>query len=234
MNAAPETDRDPPLGNGFRLEGLSIDPRSGDVSGPGGSEKLDPKVMDVLVLLAQRAGEVVLREELLAGVWTNVVVSDDVLSRCVYELRRQLSQAGGDERYKSLLETLPKRGYRLHGKVDVTEPLAAPDLPVPRRPTRRFVAIAGAVLLAAGAWFVASRWTSTPQGASKESAPAAHSIAVLPFVDMSPQQDQGYLSDGIPEEILDRLTHIDGLRVIARTSSFTFRDQRTDIRDIAA
>jgi TolB-like protein/DNA-binding winged helix-turn-helix (wHTH) protein/thioredoxin-like negative regulator of GroEL len=233
MNAVPESERVPPLENGFRLEGLTIDPRAGDVSGPGGSEKLDPKVMAVLVLLAEHAGQVVLREDLLARFWPNAVVTDDALTRCIYELRRQLSQAGGDDRFKSMLETLPKRGYRLHGKI---EALPAPRVPGRPKPDRRLLAIAGAVLLAVGVGFIASRWVagSTEKASDRTPAAKTNSIAVLPFVDMSASQDHGYLSDGIAEEILDRLTRIDGLRVIARTSSFTFRDQRADIREVAA
>ena len=57
------------------------------MSGAAGREKLDPEVMDVLVMLAQHAGQVVLREHLLARLWPNTV-TDDALSRCIYELRR--------------------------------------------------------------------------------------------------------------------------------------------------
>ena len=245
MNGPPEVHPDRPLESGFRLDGLAIDPRTGEVSGPGGREALDPKVMEVLVRLAQGAGQVVLREELLRQVWPGVVVTDDALSRCVSELRRQLGQAGGDERYKWMLETLPKRGYRLNGKIDVPSPSPTPlslsqASPDPRgqpRSNRTVLAIASIILLAAGAWIVASRVSDQPPRESAPRTPAAatNSIAVLPFVDMSAAQDQRYLSDGIADEILNRLTRIPELRVIARTSSFTFRDQQqADIRDIAA
>jgi len=59
-----------------------------------------------------------------------------------------------------------------------------------------------------------------------------NSIAVLPFADMSPQKDQEYFCDGIAEEILNKLSHIEGLKVIARTSSFQFKGQQTDIAEI--
>jgi TolB-like protein len=60
-----------------------------------------------------------------------------------------------------------------------------------------------------------------------------NSIAVLPFVDMSPGKDQGYLADGISEEILNRLAQAENLRVIARTSSFALRDPSLDVTEIA-
>jgi serine/threonine protein kinase len=58
------------------------------------------------------------------------------------------------------------------------------------------------------------------------------SIAVLPFRDMSPQKDQDYFCEGIAEEIINALTHIEGLRVIARTSAFAFKDKFDDVREI--
>jgi len=58
------------------------------------------------------------------------------------------------------------------------------------------------------------------------------SIAVLPFVDMSPQKDQEYFCDGIAEELINALTHIKDLRVVARTSAFAFRGERIDVREI--
>jgi TolB-like protein/tetratricopeptide (TPR) repeat protein len=60
------------------------------------------------------------------------------------------------------------------------------------------------------------------------------SIAVLPFADMSPARDQDYLCDGIADELITALTHIDGLRVAARSSSFQFRASGADVRAIGA
>lgn len=58
------------------------------------------------------------------------------------------------------------------------------------------------------------------------------SIAVLPFVDMSPQKDQEYFCDGIAEELINGLTHVRDLRVVARTSAFAFKRKDLDVRDI--
>ncbi|MFN2303442.1 MAG: hypothetical protein ACK2TV_06890, partial [Anaerolineales bacterium] len=58
------------------------------------------------------------------------------------------------------------------------------------------------------------------------------SIAVLPFHDMSPDKDQEYFCEGISEEIINALTRVEKLKVIARTSAFAFKGQQMDIRDI--
>jgi len=58
------------------------------------------------------------------------------------------------------------------------------------------------------------------------------SIAVLPFVDMSPQKDQEYFCDGMAEEIINALTHISELHVVARTSAFSFKGEKFDVREI--
>lgn len=74
---------------------------------------------------------------------------------------------------------------------------------------------------------------------SREHVPAAgpaarvvSSIAVLPFVDMSPSQDQEYLCDGLAEELINALTQVDGLRVASRTASFQFRGKGADVRAV--
>ncbi len=76
-----------------------------------------------------------------------------------------------------------------------------------------------------------------PDAAGKTAAatvtlPPTPSIAVLPFADMSPKHDQEYFADGVAEEILNRLAHVERLKVIGRTSSFSFRGKSEDLRSI--
>ena len=235
MNAPADKPADEPLEQGFGLGELTVDPNAGEVAGPGGREKLDPKVMDVLVMLARNAGHVVLREDLLARLWPNAVVTDESLSRCIYELRRQLSLAGGDERYKAMVETVPKRGYRLNGEV----------VPVAQKPRDRVAARLGwpswaaiAVVIAAAAALWYGLGHRVDQAATRPSphevTTVATSIAVLPFDDLSTEQDQQHFSDGISEEIINRLNQTRTLKVIARTSAFSFRGQDLSIPAIAA
>ncbi len=99
---------------------LSIDPREGTVSGPGGEVRLEPKVMAVLIVLARYSGHVVSRSDLLDSVWGKTVVTEQTLSRCIYQLREQLRRvASKDEAAEfNAIETLPKRGYRLLASIE--------------------------------------------------------------------------------------------------------------------
>jgi TolB-like protein len=69
-------------------------------------------------------------------------------------------------------------------------------------------------------------------GAMASSAPSGVSLAVLPFVDMSPLHDQDYFSDGLSEELLNQLAQINDLQVTGRTSSFSFKGKNEDLRVI--
>jgi TolB-like protein/Flp pilus assembly protein TadD len=79
---------------------------------------------------------------------------------------------------------------------------------------------------------------ATPPQTQRQSRADSHlsddlpSIAVLPFVDMSPDKDQGYFCDGVAEEILNALSRIRRLHVLARTSSFQYREGTGDVREI--
>ena len=135
---------------GFVLDGLTVMPQDGTVTGPAGQEKLDPRVMELLVMLASQAGRVVLREDLLAKLWPGAVVTDDALSRCIHELLRQLSQAGGDEQLRALIDNVPKRGYRLNGEIASLALPAAVAQPANAR--RRFWLALGAIPAAVILW----------------------------------------------------------------------------------
>jgi eukaryotic-like serine/threonine-protein kinase len=95
------------------------------------------------------------------------------------------------------------------------------------------LAAVGVLGLLAGGVVARQRWA--PTGTSKAESPAAAppSIAVLPFVDMSPQHDQGYFSDGVAQEIINALAQVPGLHVAARSSSFTFKGSSEDLRAVA-
>jgi TolB-like protein/Flp pilus assembly protein TadD len=114
---------------------------------------------------------------------------------------------------------------------------AAPGLREPVRASRRskpvLLAIV-AVVFAALAYFVADKfWISKHLATSTAFNPPPHSIAVLPFANMSGDKEQEYFSDGLTEELLNSLSEINELQVAARTSAFSFKGKDTDIGTIA-
>jgi TolB-like protein len=112
---------------------------------------------------------------------------------------------------------------RLEDGVGSTEAQAAPR---PRRPIARLAAVGLTLLLLALGAYAALRWTR-PTGAARLA-----SAAVLPFVDLSPQKDQEYFSDGLTEELITTLSQVPGLRVAARTSSFQFKGRSPDVHEV--
>ena len=114
----------------------------------------------------------------------------------------------------------------------------------PARGSKRVFAVAALLALLALGWYFygqpsfrrgdpATPATAAAVPATPNQAPDEHSIAVLPFVNMSADPAQEYFSDGIAEELLDRLAQSADLRVAARTSAFQFKGKNLDIADIA-
>jgi DNA-binding winged helix-turn-helix (wHTH) protein len=100
-----------PVQPGFRIgEAYHVEPSLNTVTGPGGTTRLEPKVMQVLVCLAAKAGEVVAKERLMHAVWPDTFVGDDVLTRCISELRRVFND---DAKEPRIIQTIPQSGYRL-------------------------------------------------------------------------------------------------------------------------
>ena len=102
-------------------------------------------------------------------------------------------------------------------------------------PARKWIPIAVMLLLAAGAlwwWMVRAHRATSLSMPGAVSVADQKSIAVLPFVDLSQAHDQEYFCDGISEEILGALSKIEGLRVVARTSSFSFKGKSADAAEI--
>lgn len=112
------------LDKGFVLGEWLVEPMLGRVSTSAHSAHVEPKVMEVLLCLAQAQGDTVSREQLLNKVWSGVVVSEEVLTRAISELRSLLGDTAREKRY---IRTLPKRGYSLIMPVEaITEQAQEP------------------------------------------------------------------------------------------------------------
>ena len=225
---------------GYEFGHFVLDVGRGALLRDGEEIALRPKSFDVLHYLVRHPQRLVGREELLKAGWPGVVVTDDSLTQCLIEIRKAL---GDDDR--SIVRTVPRRGYRFELPVQPTAGApgkaaeAVPGRGSERSPTARMPSswtLAALAVLAVA--LAATWWRAGPNGGpgpefAADWQPSDTSIAVLPFADMSPDGDQEYLADGIAEEILNLLAQVRGLTVIARTSSFSFREQRVDVGTIA-
>jgi DNA-binding winged helix-turn-helix (wHTH) protein/tetratricopeptide (TPR) repeat protein len=107
------------LSERLRCGGVTIVPAEGRLVGPRGAVHLRPRTMDVLLALTTVDGEVIGSRELLNRVWGEALVSDAVLTNAMSELRRAFVAACGR---RDLIETVPRRGYRLTTLVESQEP----------------------------------------------------------------------------------------------------------------
>ena len=203
-----------------------LDAEHNEMRRNGDSVRLEPKVVEVLLQLAGRAGRVVSREELLSAVWPGVVVGDDALTQAIIKLRKALGDEAHRPRY---IETISKRGYRLIAQVEGAGPSIAPNAGTQRKLPRRkrlLVVVPGviaAIVLAALVAFphvlktVGMPW---PIGADTRGAGTVYPpiVAVLPLANLSGDAKREYFSDGVTEDIIDALGRFSGVRVMSRNA----------------
>jgi len=103
--------------NDIQVGNWAVAPRLNNISCQGKTVRLEPKVMGVLLCLAERPGETHSKEQLFRAVWPNTVVTEDVLKRSIAELRRAFDD---DARNPHVIETISKRGYRLIAAVSTS------------------------------------------------------------------------------------------------------------------
>jgi len=185
----------------------------------GDTLRVEPKAMEVLMVLAARAGQVVSREELLAAVWPGVVVGDEALTQSVIKLRRAL---GDDSRAPSYIETISKRGYRLIATVRHSEraSVAGARRRLPSRGLAAGVLFALALAVAYVTHLIA-RPVANPHAVITGAGPQAPflTLTVLPFESLGAEGAQAYLARGIRNDLMTDLSRLPGLRLISASSA---------------
>lgn len=210
---------------GLRVGDWSVDPARNEVSRGGELLRLEPKVIEVLVYLTRKPGEVIGREELLSSVWPGVIVGDDALTQAIIKLRKAFGDDAHQPRY---IETISKRGYRLIAPVTSGAlPAAAPAqarAPFARR--LRVFAVVALVAIALGAVLffprIAKRvgmpWPIAADTKGGVAAAAMPIIAVLPLSNLSGDPKRDYFSDGMTEDIIAALGRFSAVRVMSRNA----------------
>lgn len=193
---------------------------------------LPPKDLETLLVLVERAGHIVEKEELLEKVWPGVFVEEGNLARHIFNLRQVLGDSPDGRKY---IETIPKRGYRFVTAVrEDGDPTAA------RPPTQQVseqdesaaslgqkrgvwlwpVALSALALTAV----LTARHFWQPRNAFSQKA----MLAVLPFANLSGDAHEDYFADGLTEEMIAQLGQLQPskLGVIARTSIIRYKDSK--------
>jgi TolB-like protein/DNA-binding winged helix-turn-helix (wHTH) protein len=187
----------------------------------------------VLVVLLQRAGQLVTREELRLLLWRDetFVDFDHGLNNSINRIRDALGDSATSPRF---IETLPKKGYRFIGEVSSPKERAAsegPDWPA-KAPSRRWLLwiVVAVTLIAAISLFFLSRWRTTRNAAS-----GITSLAVLPMENLSGDPEQEFFADGMTDELITMIAKSTPLRVISRSSVMSFKGAptRKPVREIA-
>lgn len=210
-----------------------VDPDANEIGRAGDTVRVEPKAMQVLIVLAAASGRVVSREELLATVWPDVVVGDEALTQTIIKLRRALSD---NPRSPAYIETISKRGYRLIAPVrrgatagsaaprtlEPALPKQAPARERPRSPWLKLLAGAAIPLAAAALYLFYSASQPTPDADAlvfgEQRQPAPLTVTVLPFETFGADEEQAYLARGISNDLQTDLSRLPGLRLIRASS----------------
>src|ERR1700730_8635099 len=166
---------------------------------------VEPQVFDLLVCLVQNRDRVVSKDDLIASVWGDRIMSESTLTSRINAARKAIGDSGGDQK---LIRTAPRKGLRFVGAVRtqasgaVSEPATGQPLDGAREPAHPAL-------------------------------PERPAIAVLPFINMSGDRQQEYFSDGISEDIITALSKLRWFFVIARNSSFMYKGKAVHLKQVA-
>ena len=212
-----------------------------------------PKAFDTLLVLVKHHGDVLEKDELMEILWPDSDVEEANLPLHISALRKALGESPNERRY---IITIPGRGYRFAADVKEADdhtsdvivarytrstlviqdqehrrpleqkPMGLPAASSTDRPKMIFIGVALAIiaLVAVAFYFRYGR----SQAISKE----IHALAILPFVNASADAHEEYLSDGITESLINSLSQLPQLKVIARTTAFRYKGKDTDAQAI--
>jgi DNA-binding winged helix-turn-helix (wHTH) protein/TolB-like protein len=220
---------------------------------------LTPKAFDILLALLENDGRIVRKDDLMKKVWPDTFVEEGNLTQNVSMLRKALGESANGPQF---IETVPRRGYRFVAPVSrgnrnggeglvvassIQPEALTTQTPTPIQPTladqpatpgfglwaflsRRVLAI-GLTLAAVVATVIGLTYLSGRDRAGASTA-AIQSIAVLPFVDDSPNADSEYLDDEIAESLINSLTKLPKLRVVPRSVMVSYKGRNLDPRQV--
>ncbi len=194
----------------FVFEDYVLDQERRELTLRGQVVAIGPQVFDLLLELVTNRDRVVSKNDLLKAVWGSRIVSESTITSHINAVRKAIGDTGEEQR---LVRTVARKGYRFVGEI------RASAVGVAQQPDRPGIG------------------ENTPVE-PKETSPSTlvlpdkPSITVLPFQNLSGDPEQEYFADGVVEDIIAALSRIRWLFVIARNSSFTYKGQAVDVKDV--
>jgi TolB-like protein/DNA-binding winged helix-turn-helix (wHTH) protein len=239
-----------PINRFYEFGPFSIDAEKRVLTREGEVVPLAPKAFDTLLVLVEHHGEVLEKDRLMEMLWPDSDVEEANLPLNISALRKALGESPNERRY---IITIPGRGYRFAADLkeaddgsevivarytksslvieDQEQSQALEQKPegltgafVSSTSRRKLALISLAVALVTLGTIAFYFLYSEGQPASKE----IHSVAILPFVNASADPNAEYLSDGITESLINSLSQLSELKVIARTTAFRYKGKETD------
>lgn len=180
-----------------------LDPSDHMLLRDGKPVPLTPKALDTLLVLVQASGHVLQKDDILKKVWPDTFIEEATLAQNIFTLRKIL---GVDENGRPYIETIPRRGYRFVADVKKLGP-------------------GGVALGAKPAGDASEELESAPP--HRPDAPVM-SLAVMPLMNLSQDQDIEYFVEGITDSIINNLAHVPQLRVMASSTLFRFKGHEID------
>ena len=225
-----------------RIGDVSLDVRAGELNHGQARIRLGQHSLQILLMLLDRPGEVVTREELASKLWPEDTYVDfeDGLNHAIRKLREALGDSPDTPRF---IETVPRRGYRLVAPVDgLKVPGGAPlfsdqagtgEKAYDRTNWRRFLLASGILLFVSFTTLIALNVAGLRDRIFGRPFPHIESIAVLPLENLSGDPEQEYFADGMTEELITTLGQVSALRVISRTSVMRYKGTKKTLPEIA-
>ena len=228
----------------YRIGDIEVDVTRACIRRGGAETHLKPKSFRVLAHLIEQRDRLVTKDELMELFWKDTAVTDDALTQCIVEVRRAL---GDNPRDPAYLKTVPRRGYRFVGPVQVGNldpvdsgvqvqtpvqvespasgagPLvrSAPPGPPILRVTNRWLALGAFVTLSVGA---AAVWSKLPWSNSPPPIGAKRVVAIMRFENRSGQADLDWLREGLPDMIETTMSRSGALEIVTRERVYARRN----------
>jgi TolB-like protein/DNA-binding winged helix-turn-helix (wHTH) protein len=221
---------------------FQLDPAEHRLLRDGRDLRLPPKVFETLVILVERHGFLVEKDDLMKALWPGTFVEEVTLARNISLLRKALGDVPGQDE-SQYIETVSKRGYRFIAHVTEISHLAAssgglqvagvesneaatPSRWWQKRPV--WIVLSVVMIFLAG---IAVFWWYYPL---RHPSVEIHSLAVLPLENLSGDPEQEYFADGMTDDLITNLAQIHSLRVISRTSVMQFKHTKKTLPEIAS